>query len=493
MHEIIELRPSEKSTGEIRYGFGYNWFDFYGMGGGYAGETELYPLATPVYPAISDKHGWEAVREGLDLLNPGIIRFGLPTDPLVGDRPGELNTKSIHFKRLEKVARWAAKKNCTVLLDTFLIPTKYGFSVPREHGRWTNMAPRDNRIYARKFIQPLLRHVVDELGLSAVKLFNPVNEPGFTGGAFQTPGNQPDAHRHYVEMYRQMREAIEADARLRDNIGLVGMDVVGPDAFFAFHSRMENLGIDLDPYVELYSVHYYWHRFDWAPPCEHVHTEPLAKVMDEMTPRMTEHCRARGKRLIAAELGNGYFGWSWKQKPGADDTGHAKPESVLLTAETAVRGLNAGLCGVIFWSFFSPDNIDGEWSIMAVKNGRLVKQGHKWHLYRLLSNAIRPGDSCFPLVVTESSPPNRHLHGSFFMAADRQTFLIINDSWCDGWNVRIKLDKTGTLSPVTKTVKDTLRTACTTSRLIPKRDSNGEYLEDIVMPMSLTVYQRTRS
>jgi acyl carrier protein len=53
-------------------------------------------------------------------------------------------------------------------------------------------------------------------------------------------------------------------------------------------------------------------------------------------------------------------------------------------------------------------------------------------LFFRLSNSIRPGDVCFPLMPASPDSSDQYLHGSLLTAANRQTFILINDSWCDG-------------------------------------------------------------
>ena len=89
------------------------------------------------------------------------------------------------------------------LVDTFLIPHAHEFPAPAscDGSVNCNMAAADNALYAERFVAPLLRHVVRDLGLASVRLFNPVNEP-MEYGVYQTPAGGPDVYRHYVDMYR---------------------------------------------------------------------------------------------------------------------------------------------------------------------------------------------------------------------------------------------------------------------------------------------------
>ena len=109
---------------------------------------------------------------------------------------------------------------------------------------------------------PLLKHVVFDLRLESVRSFNPVNEP-MEYGVYRTPEGGPDVYRHYVGMYREMRAALDRAGVPRERVGLVGGDTYTHR--FLFLPELAARGIDLDPFVDLYSIHFYSLRFDTLP------------------------------------------------------------------------------------------------------------------------------------------------------------------------------------------------------------------------------------
>lgn len=204
----------------LDFGVGFNWFDHLGSGGFYA-RNPGYPLGAPVYPDLADGAAWAEIRLALDEMKPGFIRFGLPPDPHTAP-DGAFRPGTVHLERLAWLDQWASRNGCTILLDTFLIPAVHEFPVPAglAPGSICNMAARDNAAYAQRFVAPLLKHVVKDLRLESVRSFNPVNEP-MEYGVYRTPEGGPDVHRHYVEMYREMRAALDRAGVPRERVGLV--------------------------------------------------------------------------------------------------------------------------------------------------------------------------------------------------------------------------------------------------------------------------------
>jgi len=158
------MRERIEPVGESRRfgpGIGFNWFDYLGMGGSYAQPPEYYPLVDGCYPPLEDQASWKLILGELDRLRPGFIRFGIPPDPHV-DEHGRIVTDTVHLRRLDLVARWAASRGCTVLLDTFLLPARHerpraaGDRLPWDGGMY-QLGAADNRTYAREFVAPFLR------------------------------------------------------------------------------------------------------------------------------------------------------------------------------------------------------------------------------------------------------------------------------------------------------------------------------------------------
>jgi hypothetical protein len=293
------------------------------------------------------------------------------------------------------------------------------------------MAPADNAAYARRFVAPLLEHVVKDLGLESVRLFNPVNEP-MEYGVYQTPPGGPDVYRHYVDMYRQMRLALDAAGVPRERLGLVGGDTYTHRVLFLPEQMAR--GIDLDPFVDLYSVHFYSLRLDTLPPSEGSWTRPIADLMSD-TARQVDYCRQRGKRLLAPEIGTFYYGWRYN-----DPAGCASPDATLTVAEGVIRGINAGLGAFAFWSFMNPNSIDGWWGVVGLdERKKLARSRHPYGVYGLLSRHVRPGSKVYPLGVV----PGRNLtpvHATALVApSGERTILMVNDEPARRCRVEIAL------------------------------------------------------
>jgi hypothetical protein len=280
----------------------------------------------------------------------------------------------------------------------------------------------DNRAYAREFVAPLLRHVVVERALRAVRLFNPVNEP-MAYGVYQMPEGGPDTFAHYVEMYREMREALDAAGLPRERVGLVGCDSNEPEGFPVL--EMAARGVDIDPFVDAYSIHYYRLSFDYLvgdPRSREVATT-IRDAVDKHTAKIARYCRARGKPLLAPEIGTFHYGWRF-----GDPAGPTRLEATLTVAEAVVRAANVGVDAFAFWCFMNPNTIDGHWRIVGLEDGRLVRAPYPAATYGLLSRLVRPGSTVQPLATRPERDRRAHLHATAFTAGSgERTLLVVND------------------------------------------------------------------
>lgn len=420
----MKLRVENPLDWKLELGIGYNWFDFFGAGGQYARRAD-YPLHHKVYPGLEDERGWNAIREGLDELRPGFIRFGLPPDPHVCGS-GEFRPDTVHMRHLHWLNEWAAANGCTILLDTFVMPEYYEFPLNAEDRQRTcvNMAAEDNTAYAEKFVVPLLKYVVQEACLDAVKYFNPINEP-MEYGVYLTPSSGPDVLVHYADMYKAIRQALDAAGIARERLGLIGMD----NTQYELSGKLAELlakGLDIDPYVDAYTIHYYFLKFDYlwdtVPAYRSIHCTPLSLAMEIDTKRLAKYCHTRNKPLFAAEIGTFYYG-SREQDPA----GTASCDSCLTVAEGVIRGLNQGIGAFAFWSLMNSNVVDGWWKVLDVQDGRLSKSTFPYHVYGLLSRFARPGSSIFPLSPVEAYDP-LHVQGSALAAPDgTKAILLVNN------------------------------------------------------------------
>jgi hypothetical protein len=434
------LERIEPSAAPRRFGpgIGFNWFDYLGMGGSYAHPPEYYPLTDPCYPPLEDRDAWALILGELDRMRPGFLRFGLPPDPHL-DARGRLVTDTVHLRRLDLIARWAASRGCTILLDTFLLPARHELPLPAGaklewDGGMYQLGAADNRAYAREFAAPLLRHLVVERGLEAVRLFNPVNEP-MAYGVYQMPEGTTDTYVHYVEMYREMRAALDEAGIPRERVGLVGCDSNEPEGWPVL--EMTARGVDIDPFVDAYSVHYYRLAFDYLTgnPAQHEMATTIRDAMDKHTAKIARYCRARAKPLLAPEIGTFHYGWRF-----GDPAGPTRLEATLTVAEALIRAANVGVDAFAFWCFMNPNTIDGHWRIVGVEDGRLVRTPYPAATYGLLSRLVRPGSLVQPLRTVPAAGRRAHLHATAFTTdAGGRTLLAVNDHPTDPIDAEIAL------------------------------------------------------
>ena len=475
-----QLVVSNDPPGTLDFGVGVNWFDFLGSGG-YFARWEGYPLTAPAFPPLDDKDSWSLFLQELTRLHPGFIRFGLPPDPVL-NADGTLKKDSVHFRRLDIAAHWCEEHGALVILDTFVTPALYEFPVPEGIGTvCVNMAARDNRVYAREFVVPLLDHVIAERGLKAIRYFNPINEP-IHYGVYQTPPGGPDVFRHYVEMYREMRRAMD-DAGLGE-IGLIGIDKDLPFDFpvFEYISR----GIDIDPFVAAYSIHSYRGRFDydgenpWAPD-----TDPLRTLADRWTRRLVQYAEGRGKYLLALEVGVFQYG-----ARRGNPAGPATAEGALLTAETIVRMINAGVRGALVWSLTNPDTIDGHWRLIDVRDRRVERAPHPYSTYGMLMRYAPPGSTVRPLVPVEREFPVEFVRGTLFAGPGGElNIILINDHPVESRTVSLALPGDQGTRILHKIVKDRDRLGVVAPETFGADPASGAaQIQDTLGPLSLQVY-----
>ena len=424
--ETVNYITYKEAEFPIDLGFGFNWFDHLGSGGYYA-RWEKYPLTTQVYPELDDKKGWIAIEKGLNELNPGWIRFGMPPDPHV-DQKGKFNGDTVHFKHLQWLDKWATKKNRTILLDNFLIPRYFEFPLQKgvnEPGdQIVNMAAKNNRQYAENFVAPMIDYVVNKLKLKSVRYYNPVNEP-MEYGVYQTPDNEPNAMVHYVEMYQEIRRALDNYGITRDVIGLVGFDTSFPVKF-----ALEELShsIDLSKLIDAYSVHHYNLRLDYIVPKKNPDVgrgyfyKGLNVTIEQDDKMFLEFARKQNKPLWALEMGTFFYG-KWHNPAGV-----ASIDATLTVAESIIRAINIGITNFCIWSLMNPNNVDGHWAVMGQNDGELIRYKFPFAVYSLMANHLSPKSKVYPVSPDSESSEIVHVHATFLEAPNGdKTMLIIND------------------------------------------------------------------
>jgi hypothetical protein len=328
---------------------------------------------------------------------------------------------------LEWLNQWAVKRDRTILLDMFLMPRHYEFPVPdgtRDPGdNIVNMAAENNRAYARSFVLPMMDYVINELKLDAVTLFNPINEP-MEYGVFQTPGNVPPVMAHYVDMYREIRSALDEAGFTRDRLALIGLDCGNPTRFTL---EQHALGVDIDPYVSAYSVHHYNLRLDHLPPQNlpdtgrHYFIKGMNVVIEQDDKQFVHYARSRNKPLWALEMGTFYYG------KFSNPQGVASLDATITVAEGIIRALNCGITAFCIWSLLNANDVDGHWAVMGHKDGQLVRHGYPFAVYGLLGRHLQPGATVTPLAE-DHAPEIQHVHATCLEnEGGHRAVMMVND------------------------------------------------------------------
>jgi hypothetical protein len=317
--------------------------------------------------------------------------------------------------------------------------------------------------------------------LKAIRFFNPINEP-IHYGVYQTPPGGPDVFRHYVDLYREMRRALD-DAGLGE-IGLIGIDKDLPFDFpvFEYISR----GIDIDPFVAAYSIHSYRGRFDydgenpWARD-----TDPLRTLVDRWTRRLVEYAEGRGKYLLALEVGVFQYG----ARTG-NPAGPATAEGTLLTAETILRMINAGVRGALVWALTNPNTIDGHWRLIDVRNRRVERAPHPYSTYGMLMRYAPALSTVHPLVPVEREFPVEYVRGTLFAGPGLElNLVVINDHPVESRDFSVTLPGVQGGMVLHKIVKDRDRTGIVAPRTFVTTPAPGlTQIQDTLSPLSLQVY-----
>lgn len=425
----LDLSPGTQLPDPI-IGVGWNWFDHLGAGGHYA-RYAGYPLDAPVHPEPGTA-AWADFERHLEAARPGLIRFGIAPDDHC-DSEGRFHAGTPAWRRLAALDRWAQRHGAAIILDPFLIPRAHELPTPpgkeQVGNHIVNMAPRDPAAYASRFVAPMLRRAVDD-GLAAVRWFNPVNEPN-EYGVWQVPSGHPQsAWAVYVDTLRAIRMSCDAIGVPRERIGLLGLDA-SSNLYPLLDLFAE--GLDPDPWIDGYSRHYYSLRFDHLPPADGSWTTPMVDSLDRGTAQLVRFTRARGKPLIAAEIGTFHYGWRL-----GDPAGAASHDAVLTVCEGIIRALACGVAGACTWSLFNPDRIDGWWAALRLAGDRVEPAHRGWEAYGLLAEACRPGSRVAPLRPSPATVLPR-VHGILLTGPEGPRIVLVNDSDTDAVRCRIRL------------------------------------------------------
>jgi len=106
----------------------------------------------------------------------------------------------------------------------------------------------------------------------------------------------------------------------------------------------------------------------------------------------------------------------------------ASIEATITVAEGIIRATNIGIPAFCLWSLINPNDVDGHWAVMGVKDGELIKYKYPFAVYSLVSNHMVPGSIVYPVNPSTDSPEIVNVHATFLEAPDgEKSMLVVND------------------------------------------------------------------
>ncbi len=446
-------------------GLGFNWYP------GYQADT---------YPADDDDARWGRLLAHADHLGMNFVRFGLgrcwaDDGAFVPDRQS--------FSQLRRADAWAKKRGIHIMLDSWSIPPAFRFPVwegaPTVWGNAPSPGVGDIDGYVTRFIVPLVRHAVQELGLSSITYFNHVNEP-FSGDSYSAPPGI-DPHIRYVEVIRAIRQGLDA-------AGLGHIGQIGPgcnDIRSSPIAEMIAKGHDPDPWLAAYDQHNYHTRPDWAPDADNLHNGnlPLSDMISHHLRPQVAHANARRRPFFMTEVGTFHYGWAW-----GDPAGIARHDNVINELAFCVESLRAGVDGALRWAWLNPGTHDGWWQLIETVDGSDRPLPDPYHGYATVFGHIGLRAKILPSEVTRGDGQQASLHA---VAVDNpdgsRALIVVNDAYADPVSIQVNLPGPDGMI-YRRIATDHVRKAWVDPRWRQTCAGGGVGFADVVSPVSITVY-----
>jgi len=245
----------------------------------------------------------------------------------------------------------------------------------------------------------------------------------------------------------------------------------------------------LAPYFGAFEIHSYGGAFDWRTVHGHGICYPMRQGVEKFA-AWSEYAHRRGTPFFLGEMGTFDYGMGGsKPEPGSY-------EAALKDVEYAIRLMNVGVDGFCRWSFVNMGNLDGQWQIVDtwdaagnMQRATITPHANIYFLWGLLSRFISAGAavlggelsggvvaSCQRVFSLAVRNPDGHL-----------TLLVVNDA-----EEAIKLNAQICATDAGKLVFYRYRVGIQyrdkSDVRIDPQDTFGSVFDDMLPPMSLTVY-----
>ena len=433
-HPQIVFRVTPESR-EIAEGIGFNVF---------LGRDRYYPQT-------SDTVRWKEIENLLDEARPGFLRIGYlegtqePGDvtPWI-DAEGRFDLAHDVWNKIAFFDRWCARHGVGWMLDPWWVPRS--LQVARPSGvesqadasgkeNWRG-APADPRVYAERYIRPLLQHLRGTMGVTNLRWLGLFNEPIWGKLArdpenfFVAPGD--DQVKVLSQTYNEVHRVLEAD-------GLAPIQLVGPGHLCAWQfPPLDFLAKNCDPsaWLGAWDMHSYFHAPDWMsePTEDFVTTHAL---LQHTIRRWVDFARLQGKPFFVTEMGTFFFGRPfWGERDYETAASHS---AAIHDAQFIVRGLNEGVDGFLRWAMCVDATVDGRWGLFEWNKNGMEPSPNIFPVYKALMNAIPPRSRVLDWKVSASDGLTPHVHGCAVVAPDgTRRVVLVHDR--PGRNSDILLD-----------------------------------------------------
>ncbi len=364
------------------------------------------------YPADDDEAGWARVFAGMSQAGIRWVRFWLhPGFAMAGGRPDGTHSQ---FRRLDRLQAWAVRHDARIMLELSQVPDEF-------QGGGVHDAPGDNQRYVDDYIVPLVRHVLRERGCDRVDRLCLFNEP--FNADVRPYIFYPPAGREPLEYYLDLHERLRASL---DRAGFAELGLIGPNSanMFQRHIEMfEDLGLAQRVsrvFAEL-DCHQWRLRFDYYPPSKRWPGYTMREGMERYLEPTLAAARRLGKLLSLTEVGAMYFN---EDPRTARVTRH---DAFLVMAEGAVRSINAGVAGLMIWSFTSGGQVDGQWGWVGTRAEGFAPVPNLLNGFTVLMRYHRPGAAIHRCTVQCADFSPYIAAGALVMPGAGETLWLVND------------------------------------------------------------------
>jgi hypothetical protein len=447
-------------------------------------------------PPTSRADLWEQMLSLLDEARPGFLRIGYLEAGCGPDDVSPWNDEKQRFEpehdfwnKLRLIDDWCVRHDVNWMLDSWWVPISmqvlratavHATGDPRG-------APRDPAQYAREYVLPLARQVLQELKLKRCRYLGLLNEP-IWGSLARDPDNfaveeGESQIKVLAEMYRCVREELDA-------AGMQELGIVGPGHLCSWQMPPLDFlaaGVDPAPHLAAWDMHAYFYRLDWmndgVP--EFSSTQ---EFLQNTVRRWVDFASQQNKPFLITEMGSFYYGRNfWGERDFEQVGSHT---AAITDAQMIVRALQEGVDGFLRWSWCVPAEVDGRWSLVEWE-GRdaITPSPNIFPIYKALMNAIPPRSTILKTRVSMADAVLPRLHACGVLTPQgKHRIVLVHDTPGHNADARLYFPELLRGIVLRRTVVDEMRKYVAMSDVcVP--DSAAPSVDLMITPYSVTVLE----